>query len=143
MSNYVQVIAGLVVFYVGLKMFAGGLKSLGDIAHLAWFTGSPTYMFFGGIVMTMAWQSSSLSTTAIVALVASGAVPLHAAIACILGANLGTTFTAHLAAFLVSDGIPKGDTFRIAAVHTGVNLLMAVGLLPFAHHIARLVSKIG
>ena len=61
---------------VGLaKMFSGGMKSMGNIDHLQWFIANPIYMFFGGIIMTLAWQSSSLSTTAIIALVASGAVP--------------------------------------------------------------------
>ena len=54
-------------------MFSGGMKSMGNMEHLTWFLGNPIYMFFGGIIMTLAWQSSSLSTTAIIALVASGA----------------------------------------------------------------------
>jgi len=87
-NNYVYTAIGLVVFYVGLKMFSGGMKSMGNIDHLQWFMANPIYMFFGGIIMTLAWQSSSLSTTAIIALVASGAVPLPAAIACVLGANI-------------------------------------------------------
>ena len=82
----VTTLVGLVVFYIGLKMFSGGMKSMGNIDHLSWFIANPIYMFFGGIIMTLLWQSSSLSTTAIIALVASGAVPLPAAIACVLGA---------------------------------------------------------
>ena len=135
------VLVGLVIFYIGLKMFSGGMKSMGNLDHLQWFIANPIYMFFGGIVMTLLWQSSSLSTTAIIALVASGAVPLPAAIACVLGANLGTTGTIWLAGFLVSDGMPKGDTLRIAMIHSGANLFMAATLLPFVHHIARLVTR--
>jgi len=116
---------------------------MGNIDHLQWFIANPIYMFFGGIIMTLAWQSSSLSTTAIIALVASGAVPLPAAIACVLGANIGTTGTIWLAGLLVSDGIPRGDTLRIAMVHTGMNLLMAISLLPFVHHIAKYVGRFG
>mgnify|MGYP003654143717 FL=1 len=142
MPSYVQALVGLVVFYAGLKMFSGGIKDMGNIDHLQWFTGNVVYMFLGGIIMTLLWQSSSLSTTAIIALVASGAVPLSAAIACVLGANLGTTGTIWLAGLLVSDGVPKGDTLRIATVHTGVNLLMAAMLLPFVNQIARLVGKV-
>lgn len=134
-------LVGLVIFYIGLKMFSGGMKSMGNIDHLSFFTHSPIYMFFGGIVMTLLWQSSSLSTTAIIALVASGAVPLPAAIACVLGANIGTTGTIWLAGMLVSDGMPKGDTLRIALAHTGVNLLMALMLLPFVGHIAKHLNK--
>ena len=137
----ITALVGLVVFYIGLKMFSGGMKSMGNMEHLTWFLGSPIYMFFGGIIMTLAWQSSSLSTTAIIALVASGALPLPAAVACVLGANIGTTGTIWLAGFFVSDGIPKGDTLRIALAHTGVNLAMAIALLPFAGHIAKLLSR--
>jgi len=142
-NNYVYTAIGLVVFYIGLKMFSGGMKSMGNIDHLQWFLGNPIYMFFGSIVMTLAWQSSSLSTTAIIALVASGVLPLPAAVAAVLGANIGTTGTIWLAGLLVSDGMPRGDTLRIAMIHTGVNLLMAISLLPFVNHIARFVGKVG
>ncbi len=143
MNNYVYTAIGLVVFYIGLKMFSGGMKSMGNIDHLQWFLGNPIYMFFGSIVMTLAWQSSSLSTTAIIALVASGVLPLPAAVAAVLGANIGTTGTIWLAGLLVSDGMPKGDTLRIAMIHTGVNLLMAISLLPFVNYIAKFVGKVG
>ena len=132
---------GLVIFYIGLKMFSGGMKSMGNMDHLSFFIHNPYYMFLGGIVMTILWQSSSLSTTAIIALVASGAVPLPAAIACVLGANIGTTGTIWLAGFLVSDGFPKGDTLRIAMAHSGGNLFMAATLLPLVHHIARFLGR--
>jgi len=134
-------LVGLVIFYIGLKMFSGGMKSMGNMEHLQFFLGNPIYMFFGGIIMTLAWQSSSLSTTAIIALVASGALPLPAAVACVLGANIGTTGTIWLAGFFVSDGWPKGDTLRIAMAHTGANLLMAIALLPFVGHLAKFLSK--
>ena len=134
-------LVGLVVFYIGLKMFSGGMKSMGNLEHLNFFLGNPIYMFFGGIVMTLLWQSSSLSTTAIIALVASGALPLPSAIACVLGANIGTTGTIWLAGLLVSDGMPKGDTLRIAMAHTGANLFMAIMLLPFVNHFAKFFSR--
>jgi Na+/phosphate symporter len=132
MNNYLYTMAGLIVFYVGLKMFSGGMKNMGNIDHLSWFLGNPLYMFFGSIVMTLAWQSSSLSTTAIIALVASNAI---------LGANLGTTGTIWIASLMVSDGIPKNDTLRIALAHTGMNLLMAVCLLPFVNQIAKFLGR--
>lgn len=139
----ITALVGIVVFYIGLKMFSGGMKSMGNIEHLNFFIHNPLWMFLGGIVMTLLWQSSSLSTTAIIALVASGAVPLPAAIAAVLGANIGTTGTIWLAGLLVSDGMPKGDTLRIAMAHTGANLFMALSLLPFVNHIARFISRVG
>jgi len=137
----ITTLVGLIIFYIGLKTFSGGMKSMGNMDHLQFFLGNPMYMFIGGIAMTLLWQSSSLSTTAIIALVASGALPLPAAIACVLGANIGTTGTIWLAGFFVSDGIPKGDTLRIAMAHTGMNLLMAVMLLPFVGNIAKYLAR--
>lgn len=139
----ITTLVGLVIFYIGLKTFSGGMKSMGNMEHLNWFLGNTVYMFFGGIIMTLLWQSSSLSTTAIIALVAAGALPLPAAIACVLGANLGTTGTIWLAGLLVSDGMPRGDTLRIAMAHTGMNLLMALALLPFVGRIGQLLMRFG
>jgi Na+/phosphate symporter len=136
-----QAIFGLCVFYVGLKLFSGGMKSMGKLEHMEYFLGNPYYMFIGGIVMTLLWQSSSLSTTAIIGLVASGALPLPSAIAAVLGANIGTTGTIWLAGMMVSDGMPTGITKQVAIVHTSVNMLMAIGLLPFIQPIARFISK--
>jgi|TARA_B110000285_G_scaffold144749_1_gene161679 sodium-dependent phosphate cotransporter len=140
-SPVLQTIIGLVVFYIGLKMFSGGMKSMGKLEHLEVFIHNPYWMFFGGIVCTILWQSSSLSTTAIIGLVASGALPLPSAIAAVLGANIGTTGTIWLAGMMVSDGMPTGTTKHIAMVHTGVNLLMSLTLLPFIHPIARFISR--
>ena len=139
----ITALVGLVIFYIGLKTFSGGMKAMGNMEHLSWFLGNPIYMFLGGIIMTLAWQSSSLSTTAIIALVASGALPLPAAVACVLGANIGTTGTIWLAGFFVSDGMPKGDTLRIAIAHSGMNLIMAIALLPFVGKIGQMLMKIG
>ena len=137
----ITTLGGLVIFYIGLKMFAGGMKAMGNIEHLQYFIGNPYWMFLGGIVCTLLWQSSSLSTTAIVGLVASGALPLPSAIAAVLGANIGTTGTIWLAGIMLSEGIPTGTTRHIALVHTGVNMFMAITLLPFIQPIARFISK--
>ncbi len=136
-----QTLICLVVFYIGLKMFSGGMKSIGHLEQLEWFLGNPYWMFLGSIGCTLLWQSSSLTTTAVIGLVASGTLPLPSAIAAILGANVGTTGTVWIAGMLVSDGMPTGITKQVALVHTGVNTVMAVALLPFIQPIARFISK--
>jgi len=136
-----QALLGLVIFYIGLKMFSGGMKSMSHLENLQWFISNPYWMFLGAIVCTLLWQSSSLTTTAVIGLVASGALPLPSAIAAILGANVGTTGTIWIAGILVSDGMPVGITKQVALVHTGVNAIMAVALLPFIQPIAKFVSK--
>ena len=122
----ITALVGLVVFYIGLKMFSGGMKSMGNMEHLAFFLGNPIYMFFGGIVMTLLWQSSSLSTTANIALVASGALPLPAAIGAVLGANIGTTCTALLAS-LVTESV---NAIQIAICHLMLNIIGIVLWFP-------------
>ena len=136
-----KTLIGLVIFYIGLKTFAGGVKSMGNSEDLQSFITNPYWMFIGGIVCTLLWQSSSLSTTTIVALVSSGVLPLPSAIAAVLGANIGTTGTIWLAGFFVSDGMPTGATRQIAMIHTGVNALMSITLLPFVQPIARFVGR--
>ena len=136
-----QALLGLVIFYIGLKMFSGGIKSMSHLENLQWFISNPYWMFLGAIVCTLLWQSSSLTTTAVIGLVASGALPLPSAIAAILGANVGTTGTIWIAGILVSDGMPAGITKQVALVHTGVNAIMAVALLPFIQPIAKFISK--
>jgi len=117
------------------------MKSMGHLEQLEWFLGNPYWMFLGAIVCTLLWQSSSLTTTAVIGLVASGALPLPSAIAAILGANVGTTGTIWIAGILVSDGMPTGITKQVALVHTGVNTVMAIALLPFVQPIARFISR--
>jgi len=136
-----QALLGLVIFYIGLKMFSGGMKSMSHLENLQWFISNPYWMFLGAIVCTLLWQSSSLTTTAVIGLVASGSLPLPSAIAAILGANVGTTGTIWIAGILVSDGMPAGITKQVALIHTGVNAIMAVALLPFIQPIARFISK--
>ena len=140
-SPLFRVAIGLVIFYVVLKLFSGGMKAMGKLEHLEYFIHNPYWMFLGGIICTLAWQSSSLSTTAIVGLVASGALPLPAGIGAVLGANVGTTGTIWLAGIMVSDGMPQGITRQIAIVHSGVNMLMAICLLPFINQISKFISK--
>ena len=54
----ITTLIGLVIFYIGLKMFSGGMKSMGNMDHLSFFIHNPYWMFLGGIVMTLLWQSS-------------------------------------------------------------------------------------
>jgi Na+/phosphate symporter len=54
---------------------------------------------------------------------------------------VGTTGTIWIAGMLVSDGMPTGITKQVALIHTGVNTVMAIALLPFIQPIARFISK--
>jgi sodium-dependent phosphate cotransporter len=79
-----------------------------------------------GMIITLAVQSSSITTSILIPLVASGLLLVNNAYPITLGANVGTTVTALLAAFAA--GTVSGLT--IALVHLLFNLLGILILYP-------------
>jgi sodium-dependent phosphate cotransporter len=70
-----------------------------------------------GLVVTVAVQSSSITTSLLVPLIGAGIVPLESALTVTMGANVGTTVTALLASLT---GNPAAVT--VALVHLLFNL---------------------
>ena len=56
-----QTLLGLVIFYIGLKMFSGGMKSMGKLEHLEVFIHNPYWMFLGGIQFTFYYCNYRIS----------------------------------------------------------------------------------
>jgi sodium-dependent phosphate cotransporter len=79
-----------------------------------------------GVIITMAVQSSSITTSILIPLVASGLLLVQNAYPITLGANVGTTVTALLAAFAAG----TVDGLTIALVHLLFNLLGILILYP-------------
>ncbi len=80
-----------------------------------------------GILMTVAVQSSSITTSILVPLVAAGVLTLSNAFPVTLGANLGTTVTALLA----SVATDSPDALVIALAHVAFNVLGILTFYPF------------
>jgi sodium-dependent phosphate cotransporter len=80
-----------------------------------------------GMIVTMAVQSSSITTSILVPLVASGILVVRNAYPITLGANIGTTITALLAAL----GAGEVDGLTIAFVHTLFNVAGIIVLYPW------------
>ncbi len=80
-----------------------------------------------GALVTMAVQSSSITTSLMVPMCGSGILTLEAAFPVMLGANIGTTITAFLAS-LATDV----NGLQIALVHMMFNLLGVAAVYPFA-----------
>lgn len=79
-----------------------------------------------GLIVTMIIQSSSASTGIVIALGASGLVNFYTAIPLILGANIGTTVTAQLAA-ITANRVAK----QAALAHTLFNVFGTILMLVF------------
>lgn len=73
---------------------------------------------FFGMVMTIAVQSSSITTSALVPLVALNIISVEDMLPLTLGANIGTTCTAFLASMVTE----KKDAIQIALVHFFFNI---------------------
>ncbi|MDD3375135.1 MAG: Na/Pi cotransporter family protein [Candidatus Omnitrophica bacterium] len=90
---------GLAFFFFGMKTMSDGLKNvagerLKSILHMA--TKVPIVGLFVGALVTCLIQSSSATTVMVVGFVNAGLLVLKQAISVIIGANIGTTFTAWL-----------------------------------------------
>ncbi len=125
----------LFVFLVGVKGMGDGFKLLGKDVLDTFFaaTENPFMGLIVGILATALVQSSSVTTSMIVGLVASpeNPLPLANAVPMIMGANIGTTVTnmivslAHMA---------RREEFRrafaVATVHDFFNIMAVAILLP-------------
>lgn len=99
---------GLAMFLFGMNMMSEGLqKAAGDKMKkiLALLTRNPILGVLAGAVVTAVLQSSSATTVMVIGFVSAGLMTLPQAISVILGANIGTTMTAQLMAFKISDYI--------------------------------------
>mgnify|MGYP000007801134 CR=1 FL=1 len=101
-------LGGLAVFIYGMNMMSECLqKAAGEKmkAILAMLTKNPVLGVLAGALTTAVLQSSSATTVMVIGFVSAGLMSLPQAISIILGANIGTTMTAQIIAFKISDYI--------------------------------------
>ena len=95
--NVLSVLGGLAMFLYGMALMSEGLqKSAGDRlrAFMASMTSNAFKRVLTGTAVTALVQSSSATTIMVVSFVNAGLLTLGNAIGVIMGANIGTTFTA-------------------------------------------------
>ena len=81
-------------------------------------TGHPITSLMAGMLATVLFQSSSVTTSIIVGLVSAGTLSIQGAIPMIMGANLGTSVTNSLVALgYVKDQKNFKRAFAAATVH--------------------------
>ncbi|MBN1282324.1 MAG: Na/Pi symporter [Proteobacteria bacterium] len=123
----------LYLFLFSIDLLGSSFKMLGkDIAEgLISATTNPFAGLMIGILTTAIVQSSSLTTSLIVALVSAGGLTVNCAVPIVMGANIGTTITCAI----VSLGhIRRNDEFERAYaganMHDVFNVLSVAILLP-------------
>ncbi|MBB6217079.1 phosphate:Na+ symporter [Anaerosolibacter carboniphilus] len=108
-SMLLGLISGLSIFFVAILIMSKTISRAADYQFKKWvsiFTTNPIMGIFVGGVVTAITHSSSGTTVMVVSLVNSGVMNLYQATAVIMGANIGSTFTAQLISFNFYNVIP-------------------------------------
>ena len=123
----------LYLFLVGINGLSSGIKGLGgDFAkNVMSTTSNPFVALFIGILATTLFQSSSTTSSLIVAMVAGGTLTLSGAVPMIMGANIGTTVTNTIVSIgHIKQGNEFKRAFQAATVHDFFNVLAVIILFP-------------
>ncbi|MBW2513814.1 MAG: Na/Pi cotransporter family protein, partial [Deltaproteobacteria bacterium] len=102
----VSMLGGLALFLYGMEKMSTGLKRTAGNrmrAILAALTRNRIVAMFVGAFVTMVIQSSSATTVMLVSFVQAGLMTFVQSMGVILGADIGTTVTAQLIAFKLTD----------------------------------------
>jgi phosphate:Na+ symporter len=126
-NTILAVLATISLFLFSLKGFSKELQKLGSERLQRWLTkvtSNRFSAFFLGAVLTAVIQSSSVVTSITVALVDAGVIGFFNSLGVLIGANVGTSFTAWLVAFKLSN---LGSWFLVIG--------MGISLLPHRLHL--------
>ena len=138
--TYGEIILGFGVLFLGMNLMSDALKILAQTPLMAtWLTFMGQNIFagiFAGMVATAIVQSSSAITGLVVAMGISNAVTLPAAVAILLGANIGTCFTGLIASLRLSRASRRASIAQII-----INVLGVLLFLPFLTPFTALVSN--
>jgi phosphate:Na+ symporter len=131
-----EALAGFGVFFLGIDVLAGAFEGLSaravDLAHPGGVAGVLAFVGLG-FLLTVLTQSSSAAIALVLTGAAGGVLPLNAAAAAVIGANVGTTVTAVLGSIGAT-----ANARRVAMAHVGFNLgtaVVALALLPLLLHL--------
>lgn len=108
MATVFGLLGGLALFIFGMNMMSESLQKVaGDKMKkvLGVLTRNAVCGMLAGTLVTAVLQSSSATTVLVIGFVSAGLMSLKQGISVIFGANIGTTMTAQLMAFKISDYI--------------------------------------
>ena len=148
-SGVLVLIVGVVVLIASLKFLVDLLKALmtgraEKTLHNTLFR-SAWSAIFAGLVVTVMVQSSSITTSLMIPLVGAGVVTLEPVFPFTIGANVGTTITAMLAA--LSTGNPAAVTVAFSHLMFNLSAGLLIYVPPFMRAIplrmARALGRLG
>ena len=133
----IVLVLGVALLFVSLRYLVVLLRTLllgrsEQLINKYLFGPAPVALIFG-VLVTIMVQSSSITTSIAVPLVGAGIVTVTQVFPFVLGANIGTTITALLAALvLASHGTIEGlAALQVALAHLTFNVSGVLLILPF------------
>lgn len=134
-KDWGDTLLGFGLLFLGIGLLKDSIPPIEGPEQLTWIQGLvghgflSTLIFVGiGTAITLVLQSSSATMTLTLTMAALGWLPYEAAVAMVLGENIGTTATANLAAIGAST-----DAKRAARVHLLFNLIGVAWALVLMH----------
>lgn len=140
----VAALAVTFVFLTSVKILGTGFEMLGEdaVSGLIETAKNPFVGLFVGVLVTSVLQSSSATTSMLVALVSAGTIGVRAAIPVVMGANIGTTVTNTIVAMgHVTRPREFEKAISCSTMHDFFNMLCVAVLLPIemaTHFLERL-----
>lgn len=131
--EFAKVLFFVYIFLVSIDLMGTAFKNSGKgfTDMLMKTTSNPFIGLVIGIVVTSVIQSSSTTTSIIVALVGAGTLPLKSAIPMIMGANIGTTVTNTIVSFgYIARKIEFERSFGASIVHDMFNIYATLVFFP-------------
>jgi len=104
-SIAIALVGGLAIFLFGMELLADGLKVIAGSRMRSLLSRMTTNRFkavFAGAFITAVIQSSSVTTVLVVGFISAGLLSLAQSAGIIMGASIGTTVTAQIVAFQVT-----------------------------------------
>lgn len=142
-----RALAGFGLFFLGIDVLRGSFEGLGDIIALEAWAGqgiASLLLFLAiGIVLTVLMQSSSAALAVTLTATAGGLIPLTAAAAMVIGANVGTTTTGLFAVIGATAPAKRAASAHVIfnLVTGSVSFLLLPVLLNVVQYIARYMGS--
>lgn len=127
----------LFVFLWSLDLMTSTFHVIGNetVIKVLSITSNPFISLFIGLFITAVIQSSSTSTSLIVAVVASGGMTLENAVPMIMGANIGTTLTSTIISLsYITDNKEFKNAIATGVMHDFFNIMTVMILFPLEYY---------
>jgi phosphate:Na+ symporter len=148
-KNIGKVLIALGMIFIGLEFMSGGFKPLSKTddfqGMLAFFAADTLWSVlacvFIGCILTFIVQSSSAMLAITMSLAAAGQIDYPTAAALVLGENIGTTITMHLAAIGGTIDAKRASNAHIMFNVIGVTIMVII-FQPYVAFVSNLVENL-